>query len=137
MENFFDSVMRALNSAKEQYGSGAALSEASGVSTVNISRWTRGSRSPKVEEISPIMDIIGARVILPGDIYTPPAEDTKRIALLEAQLSNLTKERDILKAQLDVLKVVPQILTKRQRRPPPPPRNKARTAALWMCHHLC
>ena len=106
MENFFDSVMRALNSAKEQYGSGAALSEASGVSTVNISRWTRGSRSPKVEEISPIMDIIGARVILPGDIYPPPAEDTKRIALLEAQLSNLTKERDILKAQLDVLKEV-------------------------------
>ena len=108
MENFFDSVMRALNSAKEQYGSGAALSEASGVSTVNISRWTRGSRSPKVEEISPIMDIIGARVILPGDIYTPPAEDTKRIALLEAQLSNLTKERDILKAQLDLLKEIMQ-----------------------------
>ena len=52
------------------------------------------------------MEIITPRVILPGDIYTPPAEDTKRIALLEAQLSNLTKERDILKAQLDVLKEV-------------------------------
>ena len=106
MENFFDSVMRALNSAKELYGSGAALSEASGVSTVNISRWTTGSRSPKVEEISPIMDIIGARVVLPGDTSTPPIEDTRRVTSLEAQLSKLMKENEILKAKLDVLKEV-------------------------------
>ena len=63
MEKFFDAVIRALNRAKEEYGSGAALSEASGVSTVNISRWCSGTRSPKVEEISPIMDIIGARIV--------------------------------------------------------------------------
>ena len=76
MENFFDSVMRALNSAKEQYGSGAALSEASGVSTVNISRWTRGSRSPKVEEISPIMDII-VRVSFFRVTSIPPLQKTQ------------------------------------------------------------
>lgn len=105
MEKFFDSVMRALNRAKEEYGSGAALSEASGVSTVNISRWCSGTRSPKVEEISPIMDIIGARIVLPGDTSTGKEESTpKRLAALEHEIAMLTKERDILKGQVELLK---------------------------------
>lgn len=107
MEKFFDSVMRALNHAKEQFGSGAALSEASGVSTVNISRWTNRTRSPKVEEISPIMDIVGARVVLPCDTYTPEERNlSKRLVVLERQLAEMTKERDILKGQVEILKEV-------------------------------
>lgn len=99
--------MRALNHAKEQFGSGAALSEASGVSTVNISRWTNRTRSPKVEEISPIMDIVGARVVLPADTYTPEERNlSKRLVVLERQLAEITKERDILKGQVDILKEV-------------------------------
>ena len=105
MEKFFDAVIRALNRAKEEYRSGAALSEASGVSTVNISRWCSGTRSPKVEEISPIMDIIGARVVLPGDTSTEMEESTaKRLADLEHKIVLLTKERDILKGQVELLK---------------------------------
>lgn len=107
MEKFFESVMNALNRAKEEFGSGAALSEASGVSTVNISRWINRARSPKLEEISPIMDIVGARVLLPGDSYAPSEENLlKRIAALERQLAQVTKERDVLKGQVEVLKEV-------------------------------
>lgn len=107
MEKFFESVMNALNRAKEEFGSGAALSEASGVSTVNISRWINRARSPKLEEISPIMDIVGARVLLPGDSYAPSEENLlKRIADLERQIAQVTKERDVLKGQVEVLKEV-------------------------------
>lgn len=47
----------------------------------------------------------GARIVLPGDTSTGKEESTpKRLVALEHEIAMLTKERDILKGQVELLK---------------------------------
>ena len=62
----FDLLMSAIEEGKEQYGSYSALSRASGVSEANISRWRKGQQVPRLAEYVPILDAIGAQIVLPG-----------------------------------------------------------------------
>lgn len=74
-KTFFDAAKAVLERAKAKYGTARALAEASGVDPVNISRWMSGKRSPKVEEISPIFDLMRARIVLPDEEETPAGRD--------------------------------------------------------------
>lgn len=74
-KTFFETAKTVLERAKAKYGTARALAEASGVDPVNISRWMTGKRSPKVEEIAPIFDLMRARIILPEDEEAPAAKD--------------------------------------------------------------
>ena len=56
-----------------KYGTAKALADASGVDPANISRWTRGKRSPKLEDIAPIFDVMQAKIVLPDE--EDPARD--------------------------------------------------------------
>ena len=51
MENFFDSVLRALKKAVEDAGSIRKLADLSGVNSVTLSRWISGERNPSVVEV--------------------------------------------------------------------------------------
>ncbi len=72
-KTFFDTAKAVLKLAKTRYGTARALAEASGVDPANISRWLHGKRSPKVEEIAPIFDLMRARIVLPDE--EDPAKD--------------------------------------------------------------
>lgn len=65
--NFFDAVMNVLREGVKKYGSAAALAAASGVSPANISYWLTGKRSPRLAEISPILDLLRVSTALPND----------------------------------------------------------------------
>lgn len=73
MDTFFDSAKSVLDRAKAKYGTARALADASGVDPANISRWTRGKRSPKLEDIAPIFDVMQAKIVLPDE--EDPARD--------------------------------------------------------------
>lgn len=64
MSTFDKQVKALLRLAVEKYGTAKALSSASGVSAPNISRWLR-DRDPRISEIAPILDLIGARLSAP------------------------------------------------------------------------
>lgn len=73
MDTFFDSAKAILERARTKYGTAKALADASGVDPANISRWTRGKRSPKLEDIAPIFDVMQAKIVLPDE--ENPARD--------------------------------------------------------------
>jgi len=73
MDTFFDAAKSVLDRAKAKYGTAKALADASGVDPANISRWTRGKRSPKLEDIAPIFDVMQAKIVLPDE--EDPARD--------------------------------------------------------------
>lgn len=56
---FHQQVLDIIREAVKQYGSAAALSRATGVSTANLSRWINGKQIPRLNEISPIMAVLG------------------------------------------------------------------------------
>lgn len=73
MDTFFDAAKAVLERARTKYGTAKALADASGVDPANISRWTRGKRSPKLEDIAPIFDVMQAKIVLPDE--EDPARD--------------------------------------------------------------
>lgn len=73
MDTFFDAAKSVLDRAKAKYGTAKALADASGVDPANISRWTRGKRSPKLEDVAPIFDVMQAKIVLPDE--EDPARD--------------------------------------------------------------
>lgn len=92
-EPFHQQVLRIIERAITKYGSAAALSRATGVSSANLSRWINGKQMPRLNEISPIISAVGARIqeadpepakdvcfvnarIVPaGECVTPPEAD--------------------------------------------------------------
>ena len=65
MSTFSQQIKALLRLAVDKYGTAKALSRASGVSAPNISRWLK-DRDPRLSEISPILDLIGAEISLPS-----------------------------------------------------------------------
>ena len=74
-----ETVLEILEAAIEKYGTAAALSQATGVSTANISRWRKG-RTPRVGEIAPILEVMGASLALPAD------EPAKEVCFVHARV---------------------------------------------------
>lgn len=66
-KTFHQSVLDILRGAVEEYGSAAALSAATGVSPANISYWLSGKRTPRLAEISVVLDALGVKAISPGE----------------------------------------------------------------------
>lgn len=58
--------MAALREGVATYGNAAALARASGASPANLSRWLSGERVPRLAEISPVLDLLGADLSMPS-----------------------------------------------------------------------
>lgn len=87
MKNFASSVRHALELAVKQHGTQKALADAAGVNEPNISRWLKG-RDPRVSEISPVLDLIGATLSFPSDTNN---QETPDILALHGRISELEK----------------------------------------------
>ena len=66
METFTDSVLKAIKAAADTTGSIRRLAETLDMSPPTISRWLAGTRSPSVAEAAKVLDMIGARVVIPS-----------------------------------------------------------------------
>ena len=62
-----EQMVMALERGIATYGSQNKLAENSGCSGANISRWRNGVQSPRLKEIEPIFEILGARIVLPSE----------------------------------------------------------------------
>ena len=91
---FSEKILELLKDAIAEYGSATALAKAAGVSNANLSRWINRVQSPRMAEISPLLDVlkisptkpdpeasrdvcfINAKVVPAGEYASPPvAED--------------------------------------------------------------
>ena len=87
MENFFDSVLRALKKAVEDAGSIRKLADLSGVNSVTLSRWISGERNPSVVEVSKVFDTIGLTFNW-GALDTP----SKDVCFVDAKIAPAGEE---------------------------------------------
>lgn len=62
-----DKIVEALELGKRRYGSVAALARASKASEVNIGRWIKRQQKPKVSEVEELLELIGAKLMLPDE----------------------------------------------------------------------
>lgn len=65
-KKFTEQILSVLASGVAKYGTAYALSQKSGVSKSNMSRWLSGT-PPRTADIEPVMDLLGARIVLPND----------------------------------------------------------------------
>ncbi len=65
-KKFTEQILSVLASGVAKYGTAYALSQKSGVSKSNMSRWLSGT-PPRTADIEPVMDLLGARIVLPDD----------------------------------------------------------------------
>ena len=82
-KRFYDNAIDVLRYGVEKYGTAKALSEAAGVSQANISQWLSGKRNPRLGEISPILDLLEASIVMPN---SKPKELTKEVCFVDAQV---------------------------------------------------
>ena len=83
-KTFFEAVLDAIRTGVEKYGSARSLAAKSGVEPANISRWLSGSRKPRVEEVAPILDLLGIEILLPEE---RKKENSRDVCFVDAKIS--------------------------------------------------
>ena len=73
MGNFFDSAILALkNAIQENYGGNVSQAARSlGISVPTLHTWIKGDRKPSLEKLSPILDALNAKIVLPSADHEP------------------------------------------------------------------
>lgn len=69
MSKFFDDIMAILKAGQSQYGSARKLAQAVEMNPSTLTKWlaekgNQNQRSPNIRELGPIMDLLGARVVI-------------------------------------------------------------------------
>lgn len=64
--SFTEQVKKTLENGVEKCGSAYALAQKTGVSKSNMSRWLSGV-PPRTADVSPVMDYLDARIVLPDE----------------------------------------------------------------------
>lgn len=65
-KKFTEQIFDVIVSGVAKYGTAYALSKKAGVSKSNMSRWLSGT-PPRAADIEPVMDLLGARIVLPDE----------------------------------------------------------------------
>lgn len=93
MKNTFtEQIRRVVVAAIEKYGSAYALSKMTGISQTNIGRWRAGLSCPRSEDVSPIIELMGAELVLPDSQYADYEYIPKHAAKAGAGASLETSE---------------------------------------------
>ena len=68
MGNFFDSAILTIkNAISEKYGGNVSqAARAFGMSVPTLHTWIKGDRKPSLEKLSPILDMLNAKIVLPS-----------------------------------------------------------------------
>ena len=92
---FFDDAMvwiRHAASPEGRYRTPAGLAAASGVDTSLITRWLKGERRPTLDKLAPILDMLGAKLLLPGEELGQGQETSRPESPLARELRDLSDE---------------------------------------------
>ena len=116
--SIIEDIKSALESAQN---SGKSLNKVvtdAGADYASVHKWLHGKQaSLNLNTVARILDYKGAKIYIPewgyptvkGESPVPKQEElSQKVDYLESQLAGMTKERDILKAQLDLLKEIMQ-----------------------------
>ena len=79
-DTFSEKILRVLKEGVTQYGSATALAKAAGVSNANLSRWINKIQSPRMSEISPLLDVLKI------NITKPDAEASRDVCFVNAKV---------------------------------------------------
>mgnify|MGYP003269084709 CR=1 FL=1 len=115
------SIIEDIKSALENaQNSGKSLNKVvtdAGADYASVHKWLHGKQaSLNLNTVARILDYMGAKIYIPkwgcptGKTESPIAKEeiSQKVDSLESQLASMTKERDILKAQLELLKEIMQ-----------------------------
>lgn len=115
------SIIEDIKSALENaQNSGKSLNKVvtdAGADYASVHKWLHGKQaSLNLNTVARILDYMGAKIYIPewgcptGKAESPIAKEeiSQKVDSLESQLASMTKERDILKAQLELLKEIMQ-----------------------------
>lgn len=65
-ETFVEQIHGVIRKAVQKYGTVYRLAQVTGINKVNIGRWVKGT-PPRSEDVSPIMELMGAEIVLPDE----------------------------------------------------------------------
>lgn len=82
-KSFSETIISSIAKASEPFKTDKEFCDSAGITTVNFSRWTKLQRSPRIVELNPVMDYLGAQIVLPGE--TPDLRTFARMLALEAE----------------------------------------------------
>ena len=77
---------------RQHGGNKAAAAESLGVNTVTFWGWVEGKRTPNTEALAPLLDKVGARLILPGETIENQVVSQSKNAGLEAEVARLRRK---------------------------------------------
>ena len=87
--------LRVLESAIARAGNANRLAEVINVHPNLITRWRKKERVPNLDSIQPVLDYMGVRWGVDEPVSLKPcSEALKEVAVLRAQVEQLTQERD-------------------------------------------
>ena len=64
-------LLSAIDVGKKRYGNYAELSRRSGVSEANISRWRKGTQTPRLSDYAHILNAVNATIVFPDEKLEP------------------------------------------------------------------
>lgn len=82
-KSFSETIISSIAKASEPFKTDKEFCDSAGITTVNFSRWTKLQRSPRIVELDPVMDYLGAQLVLPDE--TPNIRTYARMLALEAE----------------------------------------------------
>ena len=65
-ETFVEQIHGVIRKAVQKYGTVYRLAQVTGINKVNIGRWVKGT-PPRSEDVSPIMELMCAEIVLPDE----------------------------------------------------------------------
>lgn len=71
----YEDILRGLERAVVSKGNVSRLAEAAGEAPSLLTRWIKRERVPKLDKLGPILDMLGARVIFPGEDQAYPLSE--------------------------------------------------------------
>ena len=74
MSQLNEQLIKVIEIGIKRCGSAAKLARATGISNANISRWVNGVQIPKVSQIEPLLEMLGASLTIPDEQPLPSKE---------------------------------------------------------------
>ena len=100
-DTFSEKILRVLKEGVTQYGSATALAKAAGVSNANLSRWINKIQSPRMSEISPLLDVLKINITKPdAEPGYLPEDEVKSWFLAYKNLPAIRHRRNLIAVEI-------------------------------------
>jgi phage repressor protein C with HTH and peptisase S24 domain len=88
-----DRLLELLDIAVEKHGSMAEIHRLTGISNANLTYWKQRNRSPRLNEFSKILDLLGCKILLPEEL--PDYADIPKVSAKAGAGSSLITDAEV------------------------------------------